>query len=75
LQGGGIEPPAEYVPPTDEHVTAKDAVEQFRTVKLKRNQGIGDERLKDSNGPQNQIGRIAFDDDAGLVTFSTELRG
>ena len=28
-----------------------------------------------SNGPQNQIGRIAFDDDAGLVTFSTELRG
>jgi hypothetical protein len=28
-----------------------------------------------SNGTQNQIGRIAFDNDAGLVTFSTELRG
>ena len=27
------------------------------------------------DGPQNQIGRIAFDDDASLVTFSTELRG
>ena len=27
------------------------------------------------NGTQNQIGRIAFDDDAGLVTFGTELRG
>lgn len=28
-----------------------------------------------NNCPQNQIRRIAFDDDAGLVTFSTELRG
>jgi hypothetical protein len=27
------------------------------------------------NGSQNQIGRIALRDDAGLVTFSTELRG
>ena len=28
-----------------------------------------------SNGPQNQIGRIALRDDPGLVTFGTELRG
>ena len=27
------------------------------------------------NGTQDQIGRIAFDNDAGLVPFSTELRG
>ena len=26
-------------------------------------------------GPQNQIGRVTFDDDAGLVAFGTELRG
>jgi hypothetical protein len=28
-----------------------------------------------SNGTQNQIGRIALRDDAGLVTLGTELRG